>query len=149
MAGMDLAIMIGWVLYLTPMTIRSTGLNILPPRLENRWMPRSQTAATEDFSWNAVWKSAAVIHNDGWSFEMFIPLSAIRFSKNATQNWGLNIMRRRQKTSQQVFWNTLNPNVNGFLTQNGLWIGLENIKPPLRLQFSPYFSTYINHTPNP
>ena len=33
----------------------------------------------EDFTWNAVWKSGAVIHNDGWSFEMFIPYSAIRF----------------------------------------------------------------------
>jgi len=28
-----------------------------------------------------------------------------------------------------------------------LWTGLENIKPPLRLQFSPYFSTYANHYP--
>ena len=38
-------------------------------------------------------------------------------------------------------------NVNGFLTQAGIWTGLENIKPPLRLQFSPYFSTYANHYP--
>lgn len=35
----------------------------------------------EDFSWNAVWESGAVIHNDGWSFEMFLPYSAIRFGK--------------------------------------------------------------------
>ena len=28
---------------------------------------------SEDFSWNSVWKSAAIIRNDGWSFEMFIP----------------------------------------------------------------------------
>lgn len=103
---------------------------------------------SEDFSWNAVWKSAAVIHQDGWSFEMFIPFSAIRFSKKQVQTWGLNVMRRRQKTGQQVFWNTLDPNVNGFLTQNGTWNGLENIKPPLRLQFSPYFSTYVNHYPS-
>lgn len=27
----------------------------------------------EDFSWNAVWESGAVIHDNGWSFEMFIP----------------------------------------------------------------------------
>ncbi len=103
---------------------------------------------SEDFSWNAVWKSAAVIHEDGWSFEMFIPFSAIRFSKKNIQNWGLNVMRRRQKIGQQVFWNTLDPNVNGFLTQNGVWTGLENIKPPLRLQFSPYFSTAVNHFPH-
>lgn len=102
---------------------------------------------SEDFSWNAVWKSAAVIHNDGWSFEMFIPFSAIRFSKKNIQDWGLNITRRRRKTEQQVTWNPIDVNVNGFLTQEGYWTGLENIKPPLRLQFSPYFSYYANHYP--
>ena len=101
----------------------------------------------EDFSWNAVWKSATVIHEDGWSFEIFLPFSAIRFSKKDIQNWGLNIVRRRQKTGQQVAWNPVDVTVNGFLTQEGLWTGLENIKPPLRLQFSPYFSTYANHYP--
>jgi Domain of unknown function (DUF5916) len=107
----------------------------------------NQNGNNEDFSWNAVWKGAAKINNDGWSFEMFIPFSAIRFSKKNIQDWGLNIMRRRQRTGQQVFWNTLDPEVNGFLTQGGKWTGLENIKPPLRLQFSPYFSTYANHNP--
>lgn len=101
----------------------------------------------EDFSWNAVWQSAAQIHNDGWSFEIFLPFSAIRFSKANIQDWGLNITRRRQKTSQQVAWNPVDPNINGFLTQEGFWTGLENIKPPLRLQFSPYFSYYVNHYP--
>ncbi len=103
---------------------------------------------SEDFSWNSVWKSAARIHEDGWSFEIFIPFSAIRFSKKNIQDWGLNITRRRQKTGQQVTWNPIDVNVNGFLTQEGYWTGLEDIKPPLRLQFSPYFSTYANHYPS-
>lgn len=111
-------------------------------------MSPNQNGNSEDFSWNAVWKSAAVIHQDGWSFEMFIPFSAIRFSKKDVQSWGFNITRRRQKTGQQVAWNPIDPNINGFLTQEGLWTGLENIKPPLRLQFSPYFSTYANHYPS-
>jgi Domain of unknown function (DUF5916) len=106
---------------------------------------RDEHGNNEDFGWNAVWKSAAVIHSDGWSFEVFLPFSAIRFSKKNIQDWGMNISRRRQKTGQQVAWNTVDPNINGFLTQEGFWTGLENIKPPLRLQFSPYFSTYINH----
>jgi hypothetical protein len=103
---------------------------------------------SEDFTWNAVWKSASVIHDDGWSFEMFLPFSAIRFSKKAVQDWGLNITRRRRKTEQQVTWNPIDVNINGFLTQEGFWTGLQNIKPPLRLQFSPYFSTYVNHYPS-
>jgi Domain of unknown function (DUF5916) len=101
----------------------------------------------EDFSWNSVWKSGAVIHNDGWSFEMFIPYSAIRFGKKEVQNWGINITRRRRKTEQQYTWNPIDPNISGFLTQEGMWNGITNIKPPLRLQFSPYFSTYVNHFP--
>ncbi len=102
----------------------------------------------EDFSWNAVWKSAVVIHDKGWSFEMFLPYSAIRFSKDKVQNWGLNITRRRRKTEQQYTWNAINPNVNGFLTQEGQWTGIADIKPPLRLQLFPYFSVYANHFPS-
>ncbi len=100
---------------------------------------------SEDFSWNAVWQSASKINSDGWSFEMFIPYSAIRFGKKKVQDWGLNIVRRRQKSGQQLFWQSIDPNVNGFLTQEGSFTGLEDIKPPMRLQFSPYFSTYVNH----
>jgi hypothetical protein len=96
----------------------------------------------EDFSWNAVWQGASKINNDGWSFEMFLPYAAIRFGKKKIQDWGLNIVRRRQKSGQQSFWQSIDPNVNGFLTQEGLMLGLEDLKPPLRLQFSPYFSYY-------
>lgn len=99
----------------------------------------------EDFSWNAVWKSAARIQRDGWTFEIFIPYSAIRFGKKRLQDWGLNIVRRRQKSGQQLFWQAIDPNANGFLTQEGTITGLENIKPPMRLQLSPYLSTYLNH----
>ena len=102
---------------------------------------------SEDFSWNSVWKSAAIIRNDGWSFEMFIPFSAIRFSKKTVQDWGMNITRRRRKTEQQFTWNPIDVNINGFLTQEGYWTGLENIKPPIRLQLYPYVSYYVNHYP--
>jgi Domain of unknown function (DUF5916) len=97
---------------------------------------------SEDFSWNAVWQSAAKIHNDGWSFEMFLPYSAIRFGKKSVQDWGLNIVRRRQKSGEQLFWQSIDPIANGFLTQEGFLTGLTDIKPPMRLQFSPYFSYY-------
>ena len=100
---------------------------------------------SEDFSWNAVWESKAKLQADGWSFEMFIPYSAIRFGKKNVQDWGFNIVRKRQKSGQQLFWQSIDPNVNGFLTQEGFFTGLEGIKPPMRLQFSPYLSVYKNH----
>src|SRR6266487_5685379 len=109
--------------------------------------PININSNSEDFTWNSDWQSGAVIHDDGWSFEMFIPYSAIRFGKKEIQTWGFNITRRRRKTEEQFTWNPVDPNINGFLTQEALWTDISHIKPPLRLQFSPYFSTYVNHYP--
>ena len=126
------------------------GFEYFVTPLNEQWdakMSPNSNGNSEDFGWSAVWKSGAVIHDNGWSFEMFIPYGAIRFGKQEVQNWGLNITRRRQKTQQQYTWNPIDPNMNGFLTQEGLWTGITNIKPPVRLQFSPYFSVYSNHFP--
>src|SRR5215831_14077813 len=73
----------------------------------------------EDPTFNAVWQSAAKVHSDGWSFEMKIPYSALRFSNRDNQTWGLNITRRRNKTGQQFMWNPVDPNINGFINQEG------------------------------
>ncbi len=122
-------------------------LTPLNEQMDAKMGPPDNNGNIEDFSWNAVWKSGTHIESDGWTFEFFIPYSAIRFSKKSKQDWGFNIVRRRQKSGQQLFWNPINPVVNGFLTQEGYWKGIQNIKPPVRLSFSPYFSSYVNNYP--
>lgn len=119
----------------------------LNEQMDGKMNPPSLNSDFEDFTWNSVWESGTHITDSGWSFEFFIPFSAIRFGKKDVQDWGVNITRRRRKTEQQYTWNPIDPNVNGFLTQEGIWKGLSNIKPPLRLQFSPYLSFYENHYP--
>lgn len=107
------------------------------------------SADGEDGSWNSVFESNAKIVEDGWTFEMFIPYSAIRFSSNNVQDWGFNITRRRSKSGKQLMWNPVDPAVGGnFLAQFGKWTNIEKIKPPVRLSFSPYLSTYVNHYPH-
>ncbi|GGH13095.1 DUF5916 domain-containing protein [Pedobacter zeae] len=101
----------------------------------------------EDPNWNAVWESAVKLDDQGWTCEMKIPYSALRFSGKDVQNWGLNFSRRIQRSNTQTFWNFVDPKVNGFINQEGLWVGIKDIKPPLRLSFSPYISGYINHYP--
>lgn len=63
----------------------------------------------EDASWNSVYESQAKITDSGWTFEMRIPYSAIRFSNKKTQDWGLNITRRRSKSGKQLMWNPTDP----------------------------------------
>ena len=102
---------------------------------------------SEDFAWNSVWQSASKLQNDGWSFEMFLPYSALRFSKKDQQVWGMNIVRKRNKSGKQLFWNQIDPQKNGFLTQEGTLTIPEKISPPVRLSFSPYLSSYVNNYP--
>ena len=94
-----------------------------------------------------MYESEAKIGDRGWSFEMKIPYSAIRFSGQKIQNWGMQLLRRRNKTGQQYSWNPVDPAQFGFMNQAGDLLGITDIKPPLRLSFSPYFSTYLTHNP--
>lgn len=101
----------------------------------------------EDPTWNAVWESHVTLDDKGWTAEMKIPYSALRFSSKELQNWGLNFTRKRTGTNRQTFWNYVDPKISGFVNQSGILEGLKSIKAPLRLSFSPYVSTIVSNYP--
>ncbi|WP_372793766.1 DUF5916 domain-containing protein [Lutibacter sp.] len=99
------------------------------------------TIDSEDFSWNGVWTSAVKIADNGWVAEIKIPYSALRFSGEKVQTWGLNFHRRIQSEKEQYTWNFIDK-TNGAIQQYaGILTGLEDIKPPVRLSFNPYASS--------
>lgn len=100
-----------------------------------------------DVTWNAVWESKTQITDKGWIVEMRIPYYSLRFSKKDMQDWGMQLMRFTRRNNERSTWNFIDPNVNGFVNQFGIYSGLKNIQPPLRLSFSPYLSTGVNTSP--
>ncbi|MFD2514584.1 DUF5916 domain-containing protein [Pontibacter locisalis] len=102
----------------------------------------------EDRNWDAVWASHVKRHPEGWTVEMRIPYGAIRFPKAEVQTWGVNYMRIIRRTREKSFWNHVDNAVEGFVNQEGRAVGIENIKSPVRLQFAPYVSGYVNHYPS-
>ncbi|SFI08284.1 DUF5916 domain-containing protein [Halpernia frigidisoli] len=99
---------------------------------------------TEDANWSAVWYSAAKISNDGWSIEMKIPYSELRFPKKDIQQWGINFIRYIRRTKVKTSWNFIDNKKGGTTLYDGVLNGIGNIKTPVRLSFLPYFSTYIS-----
>ena len=98
------------------------------------------SAFDEDFSWSAVWDSEVNIVKDGWVVEVKIPYSALRFSNEKVQTWGLNFHRHFNNSREQFTWNFID-RTKGIIQQYaGTLSGIENIKPPTRLSFSPYAS---------
>lgn len=101
-------------------------------------------AFNEDFSWSAVWASEVKILNNGWVVEIKIPYSALRFSNQEVQTWGLNFHRHFRNTREQYTWNFID-RTKGIIQQYaGTLSGIEKIEPPTRLSFSPYASTTYN-----
>ena len=83
----------------------------------------------EDSNWSAVWYSAAKIDNDGWTVEMKIPYSELRFPKKEVQEWGLNFVRLIRRTKIKTTWNFIDNKKGSFLLYDGVLTGIENIKP--------------------
>jgi hypothetical protein len=101
-----------------------------------------------DKTWDAVWDSKVSMKQDGWVVEIMIPYISLRFPEKNLQDWGLQLLRFTRRNNESSFWSTVDPNVNGFVNQFGIYARLENIQPPLRLSFSPYISTGFRSVPD-
>lgn len=92
----------------------------------------------KDLSWSAVWYSEVSITDNGWFVEMKIPYAALRFSNSEVQTWGINFFRKLYNHNEQYSWNYIDKTKGKYTQYAGLLEGIENIQPPIRLDFSPY-----------
>jgi len=94
-------------------------------------------------TWDAVWESRTAILENGWSAEIRIPYSALRFSKGAAQMWGINFWREVRRDRETSSWSFVTKEYGSTITHMGELGGLGDITPPLRLSLVPYVSGYI------
>lgn len=99
----------------------------------------------DDYTWNAVWLSEVKITEEGWNVEMKIPFSELRFPKTDVQTWGINILNNLRINQAQYTWSPIDNKKGSFMYYDGELSGIENVDPPIRLSFLPYFSSYLNN----
>src|SRR5882762_3267739 len=56
----------------------------------------------EDISWDAVWDSATKMSDHGWTAEVRVPFSQLRFPDKPLHVWGLNITRHTVRNNEWV-----------------------------------------------
>src|SRR5690606_16953784 len=93
----------------------------------------------EDSSWDAVWDSAVRVTPEGWTIEMAIPYSQVRFSERDT-SWGVNFVRQIQRNGEKVFWApvTRAEASSGLVLFFGRLEGLDGIRSRRPVQVAPY-----------
>lgn len=97
-----------------------------------------------DYSFDPVWTAEVDIQDTGWSAEMRIPYSQLRFNNSPIQEWGININRDISASNEDIYWIYVPRDESGWASRFGRLVGLEGIRPARRLELLPYVATGSN-----
>jgi hypothetical protein len=92
----------------------------------------------QDQSWDAVWHSAVTIDESGWSLEMRIPYSQLRFPSAERLTFGINAMRFIQRKKEQAWLVFVPKTESGLASRMGHLEGLDGVSPQRTVEFLPY-----------
>jgi hypothetical protein len=91
-----------------------------------------------DSSWDPNWWVKTAINKEGWVAEMKIPFSQVRFDKNSSGTWGLEVARVLYRKNETDFWQHIPKDAPGLVHLFGELTGMDNIKPRKIFDVTPY-----------
>lgn len=90
------------------------------------------------WSWNAVWNARASTDSAGWTAEMRIPFSQLRFTPGDEQTWGVQIQRIIGRRGEFAFSAFTPRSERDGVARYGHLRGLRGLRPGQRLEVAPY-----------
>ncbi len=113
----------------------------------------SSNGNSSDASWNPIWYSKVTQDTEGWTTEMKIPFSQLRFGADENQVWGLQVSRKIFRKNERTNWQHISKSEAGWVSNFGELHGIENVKPQRQLELQPYIvgsmETYEKEEGNP
>lgn len=91
-----------------------------------------------DTSWNPIWYLSTHIDDQGWTAEVRIPLSQLRYANKAEQVWGLQVQRRNFRKEARSIWQRIPVNSGYWVSGFGELRGIRGIKPQKQIEIQPY-----------
>jgi uncharacterized protein DUF5916/cellulose/xylan binding protein with CBM9 domain len=92
----------------------------------------------DDGSWDAVWDAAVSIDEQGWSAEMRIPFSQLRFPSADRDAWGINAQRIIQRRNEEDWLQPTPKKENGLVSRMAHLTGITGIAAPRQFEMLPY-----------
>jgi hypothetical protein len=91
-----------------------------------------------DDTWDGVWDAKVQRTEQGWTVEMHIPYSQLRFERRADHVWGVNFRREVARSNEAAFLVYTPRNGSGFVSRFHELGGISGITPARRLEILPY-----------
>jgi Domain of unknown function (DUF5916)/Carbohydrate family 9 binding domain-like len=95
---------------------------------------------TRDYGWDAVVDVRTTVRDEGWTVEVAIPWSTLRFDPTRDpQSWGINFLRRVRRRNEVSYWAPLERRDRIFLmSQAGTLLGLPRVPTGRNLTIKPF-----------
>ncbi|MEO2196367.1 MAG: DUF5916 domain-containing protein, partial [bacterium] len=93
-----------------------------------------------DTEYDPVWQARTARTDDGWTAELWLPFSQLRFNARAEQVFGLNIKRDIPALNEENYWALVRRTESGWASRFGDLRGIVDVEPRLRLELLPYVS---------
>ena len=92
----------------------------------------------DDESWDPVWDASATVDASGWTAEMRIPLSQLRFRTGDEQTWGIQLIREIARNNEVSWFAFVPKRERSGVARYGHLTGLRGLAPGGRLELLPY-----------
>lgn len=100
-----------------------------------------------DGSWNPIWYLKTNIDDEGWTAEVKIPFSQLKFGNDKEQIWGIQVQRRFFRAEERSTWQRIPLDAPGWVSEFGELHGLKDIEPQKQIEIQPYAAAQYNSYP--
>jgi len=116
-------------LYLDPLHDRRSGYYFLVSAAGTRSDGTLNNDSWDDNSWDGVWEAKTRVDSLGWTVEMRIPYSQLRFASSGNHClWGVNFRRVLQRYNEQDYVVYQPKSGSGFVSRFPDLVGIDHIK---------------------
>src|SRR5205809_6396542 len=102
----------------------------------------------DDDSCDGVWEGKVTRDAQGWTAELRIPYSQLRFVRQSQYVWGINFRRDVARKNEFDYLVYTPKNGTGFVSPFPDLVGIERIAPPRRIEVMPYMTSRAAFTPH-
>lgn len=104
----------------------------------------SENGNNWDANWNPIWFAKTHIDDKGWSGEVKIPLSQIRYGNEADKVWGFQVTRRLFRKEERSTWQYIPQNSGVWVSGFGELHGLKDIPMHRQVELAPYVIAQVD-----
>ena len=91
-----------------------------------------------DSSWNPIWFAKTHVDGKGWTAEIKIPFSQLRFGNEPEKVWGIQVTRQLFRKEERSIWQNIPQNAGVWVSGFGELHGLKDVKSQKQIEIAPY-----------